>query len=249
MTLIGPKEPAAAVVVFDVDDTLYPESQFVRGGLVAAGAVLDARLPAPIGAADVFLEVLDRTGPWRVFDAALADLGIERDPALVAALVRAFRDHPPRLAPHAGVPGMLDELRADGVRVGAVTDGYADVQRRKWAALGLDARFDAVVFTGDLGGVAYPKPRIEPFLAVARLLGVANAPVLMVGDNPAKDFPPARALGWDTLRVCHPGGYHSSDPDDDPRRPSVSSVAGMAEAVRRWVAARAGQIVPGESVR
>jgi putative hydrolase of the HAD superfamily len=232
------KRPIA--VVFDVDDTLYPESQFVRGGLVAAGAVLDARLPRPIGAPDVFLAVLERTGPWHVFDAALAELGVDRDPALVAALVRAFRDHPPRLAPHDGVPGLLDDLRATGVRIGAVTDGYADVQRRKWAALGLDARFDAVVFTGDVGGVAYPKPRFEPFQEVARLLGVADHPVLMVGDNPAKDFPPARALGWDTLRVRHPGGYQADDPDDDPGRVSVSSVAAMAAAVRGWVAAFSG---------
>jgi len=228
-----------AAVVFDMDDTLYPESQFVTGGLLAAGALLDALLPRPVGAADVFLGVLGRTGPWHVFDTALNELGVARDPALVGALVRAFRDHAPRVAPHPGIPALLDDLRASGLALGVVTDGYADVQRRKWAALGLDARFDAVVFTGDVDGVACPKPHVGPFRAVARALGVGSGPVLMVGDNPAKDFPPARTLGWDTLRVRHPGGYHAQDPDDDSDRRCVASVAGMAAAIREWASRRA----------
>lgn len=228
--------PPLAAVVFDMDDTLYPEAQFVRGGLVAAGAVLDAWLPRPVGAADVFLGVLGRTGPWHVFDTALEELGIPRDPALVSALVQAFRDHPPRLFPHSGVPELLDLLRSAGIRLGLVTDGYADVQRRKWAALGLASRFDAVVFTADVGGRAYPKPRVEPFAAAARMLGVERLPVLMVGDHPAKDFPPALALGWETLRVCHPDAYHSHDPDVRTGGDTVASVGELAAALRQRLA-------------
>ncbi len=236
MTRVSPKIPPVAAVVFDVDDTLYPESRFVRGGLEAAGALLDALLPSPVGAKDVFLGVLGRTGPWHVFDMALAELGVDRDPELLASLVRAFRDHEPRLVPYPGIHELLDELRSAGVALGVVTDGYADVQRRKWAALGLDSRFDAVVFTGDVGGVSYPKPRVEPFREVARILGVAGCPAVMVGDNPAKDFPPAEVLGWDTIRVCYPGAYHAGDPDDSPGRALVSSVAGLAATLRRWLA-------------
>lgn len=232
MTTKLPPIPPLAAVVFDMDDTLYPESQFVRGGLAAAGAVLDAWLPRPVGAADVFLGVLGRTGPWHVFDTALEALGIPRDPALLSALVQAFRDHPPRLFPHSGVPELLDFLRSAGIRLGLVTDGYADVQRRKWAALGLASRFDAVVFTADVGGRAYPKPRIEPFAAVAGLLGAGQRPVLMVGDHPAKDFPPALALGWETLRVRHQGAYHAHDPDVRTGGPTVDSIMELAAVLR-----------------
>jgi putative hydrolase of the HAD superfamily len=138
-------------VVFDMDDTLFPEAAFVRGGLRAAGAWLEAVAGLPTGrATTVFLDVLEGDGPFRVFDVGLARLGLDRTPEVVQGLVRTYRDHPPVLAPHLGVPVLLDALRARGVRLALVTDGYEDVQRRKWAALGLQDRFDVAIDDDDV---------------------------------------------------------------------------------------------------
>ncbi|MBM4395669.1 MAG: HAD family hydrolase [Deltaproteobacteria bacterium] len=205
--------PRIRLVSFDLDDTLYPETGFVRGGLMAAGAALDAFLGRPVGAGRVLLDVLAEGGPIGVLDRALDRIGVPRDEALVARLVRAFRDHAPAIAPFSGAPEMLEDLRARGARLALVTDGYPDVQRRKVAALRLAHLFETVVFTGDVEGRAAPKPDPAAFRLVERTTGVAGPEAVHVGDTPARDFPPAEACGWRTVRARYPGGYHSLDPD------------------------------------
>jgi putative hydrolase of the HAD superfamily len=221
----------ARVFAFDLDDTLYPERAFIEGGLVAAGRALEASLPAPLGAGRVFLEVLREDGPFRLFDAGLARLGLERRPERIAGLVAAYRGHDPSIAPFPGVREMLAALRARGAMLAIVTDGYPDVQRRKLDRLGFAAAFDAVVLCGDLRGRAHPKPDPEPFREVERLTGASGGEIVCAGDWPARDFPAPDALGWRTVRARFPGGFHSGDADIRDDRPEARSIEGLARIV------------------
>lgn len=227
--------PRIQAVVFDMDDTLYPESQFVRGALRDAGELLDRVLPSPVGAAAFFLDVLDRTGPWRVFDTALPELGVTPDPSLIRSLVRAFRNHHPTLLPFPGIPELLCDLRAEGLLLAVVTDGYVDVQRRKWDALGLAGHFQEVVFTGDVDGVSWPKPSPVPYRWLEERLGFHTGAVLSIGDNPAKDFPPADELGWQTIRVRFPDGFHAGASDSNGNRLQAASVRDLELQIRGFL--------------
>ncbi len=221
------------LVAFDLDDTLYPEAQFLTGGFEAAGRLLDRVSGLPPVAATVFLDVLAREGPFRVFDSGLARLGIPRDDALVARLVAAYRAHAPRIGPYPGVFDLLAALRGAGLRTAILTDGPPDVQRRKVAALGLDGRVDCVVYAQDAGGASHPKPGPGAFRWLERATGLRGAAIVYVGDNPARDFPPAEACGWRTVRVRFPGAFHAADPDPDPGRAVADTFEGLRDVLHR----------------
>jgi len=220
------------LVAFDLDDTLYPEADFLAGGFDAAGRLLDELVDRPVGAAAVFLDVLAMEGPFRVFDSGLARLGIARDDALVARLVAAYRAHTPRLEPYAGAWDLLAGLRDGGLRTAVVSDGPPDVQRRKVAALGLAGRVDIVVLVRDVDGACFPKPDPGAFRWLERATGLEGPAIVYVGDNPARDFPPAEACGWQTVRVRFPGAFHAADPDPYPGRTEADTMDHLRDILR-----------------
>jgi putative hydrolase of the HAD superfamily len=197
-----PMTMRADAVLFDLDDTLYPERQFVDGGFRAVARFIS-------GMSDRSAEVLaarlrelhGRDGRGRLFDTLLDEVGLGGDLELVPACLLIYRTHPTDLEPFPGVLDLLTRLRAAGVRTGVVSDGNAAVQTRKLSGLGPVAdAFDAVVLT-DLLGPGYAKPSPVGFLVACRLLGVSPAATIYVGNDPRKDFGGARSVGMATIRI------------------------------------------------
>ena len=142
----------ASAALFDLDDTLYPERDFVDSGFRAVGRFLGPRLGRSPGTIARRLRALhDTDGRGRIFDTLLAQHDVD-DADLVLATVLVYRTHRPRLRPFDGVVAGLDRIRDASVPTGLVSDGLASVQRRKLAALPeVAARLDAVVMTDELG--------------------------------------------------------------------------------------------------
>jgi putative hydrolase of the HAD superfamily len=193
---------ALAAVLFDLDDTLYPEREFVDGGFGAVARFLSTRLEAtPEALIRRLLELHDRDGRGRLFDTLLAEHDLAEDRPLVLACLLVYRTHAPALAPYEGVVETLAALRAAGLRTGLVSDGEASVQRRKLAALPtVAAQLDQVVFTDEIGPDHW-KPSPTPFRVACRLLDVDPAATVYVANDPRKDFVGARAAGLRTIRV------------------------------------------------
>ena len=195
-------------VLFDLDDTLYPEIEFVRGGFRAAARYVARR--SDLGADAVVRElmhVLERDGRGRVFDSVLEAHGL-RSPAAAQAMLLLYRSHDPRIRLYRDVAPALRTLRRDGVRLGIVTDGLPSVQWRKVTALKLEKLMHVIVCTGELAGdVAKPSP--VPFQVALDLMGCDSAAAAYVGNDPGKDFRGPRRLGMVTVRVrrqTHKGG-------------------------------------------
>jgi putative hydrolase of the HAD superfamily len=198
-------------IVFDLDDTLYPERDYVRSGFAAVAAWSESRLGVDAAEGRADLQALfDRGVRGTTFDEWLRARGLPREP-WIAQLVDVYRAHEPSLC---CFPGVRELLRALGERhrLGLVSDGLLAVQRRKLAALGIEGFFDAVVFS-DEGGRAAWKPSPRPFRIVLERLRVPPARAVYVADNAAKDFLGARRAGMGTVWVRRPGGeYASLDP-------------------------------------
>lgn len=205
-------------IVFDLDDTLYPEAQYVTSGLRAVAAWAQRAFDLPAGRTFAELSWLQkREGSGSTFDEWLRRYRLE-EPEHVAAMVQVYREHTPDIALYPEADDLLDQL-AGRCRLGLVTDGWLDVQRRKVAALGLEKRLDAIVYS-DLWGRDYWKPHRRPFEAVLQRLGVPACQAVYVADNPAKDFRGARTAGMESIRVRMPGALHRTvepiDPADCP---------------------------------
>jgi putative hydrolase of the HAD superfamily len=193
-------------VVFDLDDTLYLEVEFVRSGFDAVDAWLSRELRLNGFAAEAWRLFGDgRRGD--IFDAALQTLGAPAGAGLIRKLVKVYRGHTPaiELAPDAV---RIFARRADFYGFAILTDGCEDAQRRKIDVLGLVSCCDLIVPT-DQWGRDYWKPHPRGFAAVQEYFSAPSSSLAYIADNPAKDFLAPKALGWKTIRIRREGGLHS----------------------------------------
>lgn len=195
--------------VFDVDDTLYLERDYVRSGFEAVSVWLEVNL----GLTRFFDEAWELfMGGVRgnVFDVALERLGHTPEPHIIAQLVSVYREHRPqiRLLPDAALA--LRHASSHGI-VGIITDGPLTSQTAKVEALTRGAKVDFVIPTATLGPDC-GKPSLAAFLRFQDLSGTSGSECIYIADNPKKDFVAPKALGWRAARVRRPGSLHFQVP-------------------------------------
>lgn len=195
-------------VVFDLDDTLFPEWQYVHSGYRAVGG----HLRQSLGREDRFEEWLwqrfQRGQAAGAFDALNEHFHLRLGGEQIASLVKVYRGHRPTLRPFDGVGGMLSLLHGN-FRLGLLSDGYLPAQRLKLEATGLQRFFDAVVFTEELGRQAW-KPSTTGFEKISRMLDTPHSRCAYVADNIVKDFIAPNALGWRTIQFLRPGQVYAN---------------------------------------
>lgn len=203
--------PPARAVVFDLDDTLFPERRYVRSGYAAVGRCLRERL----GTDEPYEQWLWRrfqTGrAGGAFDALNEHFSLDLNQDAVEELVEVYRTHRPDIRPFPGATHLLAMLHQQSHRLGLLTDGYLPAQRLKLDALKIGRFFDAVVFTEELGRDAW-KPSTKGFELIRERLGVDHERCAYVADNPAKDFVAPNRLGWRTVQLRWWGQVHADNP-------------------------------------
>lgn len=185
-------------LLLDLDDTLYPESQFVYGGFRAAARHVAAEYGGAC-AEDILrgmTETLAVRGRRAVFTEVIARFGLPE--GLLPALVDVYRSHAPEIALYPGYRELLERL-GQRFRIGIITDGLPAVQRRKTDALGLNGLVRGIVYTWD-SGAGLEKPHPEGFRSLMRILEARPSHTLHAGDNLLKDGMGARAAG---IRFAH----------------------------------------------
>ncbi len=194
-------------VIFDLDDTLYPERQYVRSGYRAVADELRARLAVQEPLEQWLWARFLGGEAAGAFDALNERFRLGLTPEEVMEQVNAYRRHAPDIRPYEDVPELLARLHGER-RLGLLTDGYLPAQELKLNALRLRRFFDVVVFTEDLGRSAW-KPAPDGFEEMAKHLAAPHEACAYVADNPAKDFLAPNALGWRTVRTVRPGQVHA----------------------------------------
>ena len=188
-----------AAVVFDLDDTLYPESEYACSGFAAVAEAFTDRLGNPADSAATMRRLFESEHRPRVFDSVLVELGLEEDREMVGRMIDVYRNHRPTIRLFPDADAALNELRGT-YRLGLLSDGRTSTQWAKIDALGLRDRLDAILITSELGS-GFGKPSPRPFDCISTRLQVVGSRSLYVADNPAKDFLAPNALGWTTVQV------------------------------------------------
>jgi putative hydrolase of the HAD superfamily len=205
------------VIVFDLDDTLYLERDFVASGFSAVDCFLASH--AGVEGFAVQCRAAAANGhSGHVFDQALAALGIEPDKALVAQLVAVYRGHKPDIALAPDARRYLERTRTG--RRAIITDGPAATQQAKVKALGLEAFVDRVIFT-DLWGRAFWKPHARAYETIEDWTGLEPDNLVYVADNPVKDFVTPRSRGWRTVMVAREARVHKSAAPDQAHQADI----------------------------
>ncbi len=185
-------------VIFDLDDTLYPEKEYVKSGYRAVAEYLGRG------------EYTERL--WEFFedgkpaiDELLKEIGRENDKERCLSV---YRGHVPSIHLYEGVSELLSALKSRGVKLGMITDGRPEGQRAKIRALGLYKVFDDIVITDELGGVQFRKPCDIAFRILQRCWRLHPEEMVYVGDNSAKDFQAPGQLGMKSVYFRNRDGLY-----------------------------------------
>lgn len=178
-------------VIFDLDDTLYSEKEYVRSGYRKIAEWLGKP------------EIEDQL--WAVFQRggkALDEVLEEKD--RMEAL-RIYRYQQPDIHLYSGVKEMLARIMKHK-KVGIITDGRPEGQHAKLEVL--DLNVDYVIVTDELGGIEFRKPCTVAFEIMQRVLDVPFEKMVYVGDNTKKDFIAPKKLGMKWIWFSNSDGLY-----------------------------------------
>jgi putative hydrolase of the HAD superfamily len=185
-------------LVFDLDDTLYREKDFVESGFKAVARYLSHTTGCDFPQLySMMLDAMHSVGRQGVMSAVREKYTADSIPTEV--LVSIYRRHSPEIRLYPGYFGLLKQL-SENYRLGIITDGMPEVQERKVRALGLEMLMDAVIYTWKFGEEKQ-KPHPHSFSLMLQFLGTEAEEALFVGDNPVKDCMGARKAGMKCAQI------------------------------------------------
>lgn len=191
-----------SAVVFDLDDTLYGEKEYIRSGYKAVARILPQVADAEEKLWNAFEE------KKQAIDTVLKDAGIYSE-ELQERCLTTYRNHEPDIHLYPGVTDMLKEIHERGLGIGIITDGRPEGQQRKIDALCLDTLVDTIIITDELGGSEYRKPCGKAFHLMRGMIGNGGySTMCYVGDNIKKDFIAPEEFGMRSIWFRNKDGLY-----------------------------------------
>ena len=216
--------PKSNVVVFDLDDTLYKEVDYLKSAYTEIAKCVEAD-----DASDIIVEKMLTW--WENGDNVFQRL-IETYQLYMTVddLLTKYRTHIPKISLDEDTKEVLQRMK-DIVVLGIITDGRSNTQHNKIAALGLDGFMyeEDILVSGDrekdhefheLHEERWEKPSELPFNYFMERYSVNRSvnrkPYTVnyyyVGDNTSKDFVAPNRLGWTTICLLDDGrNIHKQD--------------------------------------
>jgi len=189
------------VIVFDLDDTLYPEIEFVQSGFAAVSEYFFSLYPkhSKESLYTMMLQELEENGRGKVFDVVLEYLGCKSKKMIRKAL-SIYRFHTPTLTLPQESLEILEYYSSQNIPLYIVTDGNKIVQNNKIQALDV-APFIKTSFITHRYGKIHAKPSPYCFVKIAQKEGVKYEDIVYIADNINKDFVGIKKLGFRTIRI------------------------------------------------
>lgn len=188
------------VVVFDLDDTLFPETDYLFSGYNAIAKFLYNKYRYPHEECFNLLKRTYYTG-GNAFDTLLADLtNFSSDISeSISTFLDIYRHHFPNISLPLDSIATLDFLQSIGITMGLITDGRSITQRNKIKALSIEKYFnpDNILISEEQ---ECDKQSPDSFIHFVHRYPNANK-FIYVGDNPQKDFLYPNLLGWQSICI------------------------------------------------
>ncbi|MFT3795413.1 HAD family hydrolase [Flavobacterium sp.] len=184
-------------IVFDLDDTLVKEIDYLKSAFRAIAAQLDPNNPV------LFDEMF---GWYQAKQDVFGNLENRYEKAVKDELKQVYRTHVPDFDPMSESRDLLLELKNDGHYLGLVTDGFSVTQRNKIRALNIENLFDLIVVSEEFGS---EKPDERNFAVFSQF---NTRRYFYISDNVKKDFISPNKLGWTTVCLLDNGqNIHPQD--------------------------------------
>lgn len=188
------------VVIFDLDDTLYEEINYVYSGFKAVSSYLFQTFYIDeTEAFEALKKTLHVNGRGEVFDAVLKTFHHYSKQNVMRCL-NVYRSHMPTISLSPEAHELLGELKRQDIPIYIVTDGNKIVQNRKIEALHVKPFIKKTFITHHYGKI-HAKPSPYCFEKIATLEHAKTQEILYIADNPHKDFVGIKPLGFQTIRI------------------------------------------------
>jgi putative hydrolase of the HAD superfamily len=195
------------LITFDLDDTLYPEIQYVAAGF---RNLADFLAKGDQGLSDLFYEKMTAwhlQGRRDIFQQILAEIGQDVSERAIHDLIDIYRTSDRQLTLFPDADRAIDRFRAAGTYLAILTDGWLDPQQKKIHWLNLHKRMDAIFYTDALGKDFW-KPSPRGFEQLMRHFNLPPGECIYIADNELKDFAGPNRLGWRTVKIVRQNGLY-----------------------------------------
>ena len=183
--------------VFDLDDTLYSEIDYLHSAYRAISEEIST------DQSDILYQQMmnihmasGNTFKYLVEKFPDKNLTIEK-------LLYLYRNHNPLISLREGIWNMLNEIKKRNAKIGIITDGRGLTQRNKIKALGISDYIDKLVISEEVG---FSKPSPELFNLFSDKDTIRQ--FYYFADNPAKDFITPKKLSWFCIGVSDKTNIH-----------------------------------------
>lgn len=202
-------------IVFDLDDTLVKEIDYLKSAFAAIAHHVDAQN------AMLFEQMF---GWYKAKEDVFGNLETQYKKALKEELKAIYRNHIPSFDPLSASRKLLEELKADGHYLGLITDGFSVTQRNKIKALDIEHFFDLIVISEEFGS---EKPDVRNFKVFEKF---GTKDYYYISDNVKKDFVAPNQLGWTTVCLLDDGrNIHSQDFDKETLYLPTQKISDLSE--------------------
>jgi putative hydrolase of the HAD superfamily len=177
-------------IVFDLDDTLINEIDYLESSFKDIANYLDAN---DIGLFE------DMLGWYKNNENVFLKLESKFKNISILDLKKRYRNHFPNFNPNSKNKELLIELKKEGHFLGLITDGFSITQRNKLKALDIEHIFDLIIISEEFGS---EKPTEDNFTIFKKF---NTYTYYYIGDNFYKDFITPNRLGWITIGLIDNG--------------------------------------------
>jgi len=171
------------VVVFDLDDTLISEYDYLKSAYEEIANLVDCNNPKLLNR---MLELYNLGS--NVFDYIISNY----EACKLSTLLDIYRNHKPNINLKEGAIRLLKLCKDRGYVLGLISDGRSITQRNKLKATSIEELFDEIIISEEFGS---EKPNEKNYMAFDKY----NGQKYYIADNTKKDFVTPNRLGWTTI--------------------------------------------------
>ena len=180
--------PVNKVFVFDLDDTLYSESDFEKSGIKFVFDYLK-------------IDIIDLDSVLNSRKNWIEQIVLKSNNFFTKeSILELYRHHKPQIELYDSAKIFLEKLIALKAEISLITDGRSITQRNKLIALGVESYFKNIIISEEIKS---EKPSEVNFRMV---MGKdQKKEYVYIADNTQKDFITPNKLGWTTICLLDKG--------------------------------------------
>lgn len=182
-------------IVFDLDDTLYKEIDFVKSAYNYINNYIKSRYNI-----DLSLHIQECVEDGiNFFDLIKSRLN-QNQSFPIEKYLELYRFHYPEINLSNDTVKFLNKISNKNIDFSIITDGRSVSQNNKIKALGLSNLLKKIIISEETG---YEKPHLNNFKIIERIY--PDKKLLYIADNTSKDFLAPNTLKWDTICLLDNG--------------------------------------------